>query len=253
MSLGAGAYDYRESHVNERRGAYYDNLYREGSALGFYWRHFERPFLERTFEALKARHPHGRYLDFACGTGRILQVGSTYFPDAMGIDVSEAMLEVARDKVPDARIVRADVLREKADVGRFEVITLFRFLVRAGALREPILRYLRSVIAEDGTLIVNNHRNARSLRGLTYRVSTKVRPTPFEGDLLRDDEVRDLLDRTGFTVEETYGFGVVPSFRGRLLMPPGMLLRLERRASKSERMSGWTKNRIYVCRPKAES
>ncbi len=248
MSTTRGEFDYRESHVNAGRGTYYDGLYRPGRALAFYWDNFEGPFLEKTFGALRERYPGGRYLDFACGTGRILEVGASYFSDATGVDVSEAMLERAREKVPDARIVKADVLSEPVDLGRFDVVTLFRFLLRAGKLREPVLRYLRSVINDDGTLIVNNHRNSRSVRGLSYRVAGRVRPNGFEGDLLSDREVRDLLKRTGFSVEESFSFGMIPSWHGRLLAPSGVLLAVERRSSSN--LKGATKNRIYVCRPR---
>jgi len=141
------ASDYRESHIRTGRGARYDAYYRPGTALAFYWEHFERPFLEEKVAEAVAGPGSRRYLDFACGTGRILQVGAAWIPDATGIDVSEEMLNVARQKVPRARIIRADVLRESVlDVGTFDVVTLFRFLVRAGLLREPILVWLRSVI-----------------------------------------------------------------------------------------------------------
>jgi SAM-dependent methyltransferase len=249
MSTVEGEYDYRHSHVNTGRGAYYDRLYRPGRALAFYWDHFEEPFLRERFAALRDRHPAGRYLDFACGTGRILQVGASFFADATGVDVSEAMLERARAKVPGARIVQADVLSDPIDLGRFDVVTLFRFLLRAGSLREPVLRYLRNVISDDGVLIVNNHRNARSLRGLSYRVAGRIRPNGFEGDLLTDRDMRDLLRRTGFTVEERFSFGVIPSWHGRLLAPSNLLLAVERRSSTSLRLQGATKNRIYVCSP----
>jgi ubiquinone/menaquinone biosynthesis C-methylase UbiE len=245
----AFSFDYRQSHVAPGKGARYDEIYRPGSALAFYWEHFERPYLERQFGRLQEAHPGGRYLDFACGTGRILEVGAPHFGTAVGIDVSDAMLTQARAKVPEATIVRADVLTEPVDVGTFDVVTLFRFLLRAGAeLREDVLRWLRTVIADDGTLIVNNHRNALSQRGLTYRIETTIRPNGFEEELLTDRQVEELLHRCGFRVVERYGFGAVPSLRGRLLVSPPVLLPLERRWTKSG-LQRFSKNRIYICRP----
>jgi SAM-dependent methyltransferase len=242
-------FDYRQSHVNPGKGGRYDALYAPGSALAFYWEHFERPYLEAQLGRVKLARPDGRYLDFACGTGRILEVGASYFGDVTGIDVSEVMLEVARAKVPAARIVRADVLTEPVDVGTFDVITLFRFLLRAGDLRDEVLHWLRGVIRDDGTLIVNNHRNAHSIRGVLYRIKHSIHPDAFRNDLLTDRQVEAMLRRSGFEVVEEFGFGSVPSFRGNLLAPRRVLIALERRLTGSGRLAQFAKNRIYVCRP----
>ena len=242
-------FDYRKSHVSKDKGARYDALYAPGSALAFYCDHFERPYIEAQFARVQKERGGGRYLDFACGTGRILAVGAAYFDDTVGIDVSEAMTTIARTKTPRAQIVEADVLTQPVDVGTFDVVTLFRFLLRAGVLRDDILDWLRGVIRDDGILIVNNHRNAHSVRGMTYRIGHTIRPDGFENELLTDREVAALLRRHGFDVVEAYGFGTVPSFRGRLLLPRWLLLALERRLSRSRRLMRFAKNRIYVCRP----
>jgi SAM-dependent methyltransferase len=242
-------FDYRQSHVNPGKGSRYDALYAPGSALAFYWDHFERPYLEAQFGRGKQAHPDGRYMDFACGTGRILEVGARYFEDVTGIDVSEAMSDLARAKVPSARIVRADVLAEPVDVGTFDVITLFRFLLRAGDLRDEVLCWLRGVIRDDGLLIVNNHRNAYSIRGLVYRIGERIHPDGFGNELLTDRQVETMVRRCGFEVVEEYGFGSVPSFRGKLLAPPRVLMPLERRLAGSGRLAQFAKHRTYVCRP----
>jgi SAM-dependent methyltransferase len=244
-------FDYRTSHTQPGKGIRYDTTYRPGTALAFYWQEFERPFLEAQFAAIRTAHPNGRYLDFACGTGRILSVGAKFFPDSVGIDVSKEMTIVAREKVPSAKILEVDVLTNPIDVGQFDIATLFRFLLRAGALREAVLGWLRTVIADDGTLIVNNHRNAYSLRGLIYRIGHRIRPDGFEHELLSDADVERMLRRNGFEVVERYGFGFVPSLRGRLLLPHGLLLRIERRAARSRAIARFAKNRIYVCRAAA--
>ncbi|MDP9483948.1 MAG: class I SAM-dependent methyltransferase [Chloroflexota bacterium] len=242
-------FDYRQSHVNPGKGSRYDALYSPGSALAFYWDHIERPYLEAQFGKVKQARPDGRYLDFACGTGRILEVGAAYFGDATGIDVSETMSELARAKVPSARIVRVDVLKEPVDVGTFDVITLFRFLLRAGDLRGDVLEWLRAVIRDDGLLIVNNHRNAHSIRGILYRIGHWIHPDPFGSELLTDRQVAAMVRRCGFEVVEEYGFGSVPSYRGSLIVPARVLMALERRLTGSGRTAHFAKNRIYVCRP----
>jgi SAM-dependent methyltransferase len=242
-------FDYRRSHVTPGKGRRYDATYASGRALALYWDHFERPFLEERFARFANRGTPVRYLDFASGTGRILDVAARHFDDLTGIDVSEAMVEVAREKVPTARIIRADVTSEEVDVGSFDVITLFRFILRARDLRDDVLDWLRSVVRDDGVLIVNNHRNAYSIRGLVYRLSHAFRHDGTETELLTDHQVEALMQRAGFAVSEAFGFGILPSIHGRLLLPARVVLRLERRLLRSRLAARFAKNRIYVCTP----
>src|SRR5438094_7124554 len=118
--------DYRDSHTGSDCAADYEAHYTRGRGY-FYWQYFEKPYLKKLFARLGKEFP-GRYLDFACGTGRILQLGAPYFAESFGIDVSETMLAVARRSAPTTRLIRADVTTGPPDVGPFTVISLFRFL-----------------------------------------------------------------------------------------------------------------------------
>ena len=208
-----------------------------------YWTHFEQPYLDELF-ARVARHRPQRYLDFACGTGRILQVGAPHFTESVGIDISPVMLEGARLKVPSAELICADVMVDSPDVGRFSVISLFRFLLNAQQpLRDGVLRWLRQVIEPDGILIVDNHLNRRSLEGIRHRIADSGRrPT--------DRNAREWLRRGGFDVIETYGFGIIPPWRPHPRIPSRPLLRMERGLQSSTSLQRVAKNRIYVCRPR---
>ena len=53
-----------------------------------------------------------------------------------------------------------------------------------------------------------------------------------------------MLGRTGFEVVETYGFGFVPSFHGRLLVPVALLDPIERRLSGGGPVARLAKNRL---------
>jgi ubiquinone/menaquinone biosynthesis C-methylase UbiE len=65
----------------------------------------EAPDLER-LEAFVAGIDAGRIVDIACGTGWLTRL---LRGDVVGIDQSEAMLRIARDRVPWGRFVRATV------------------------------------------------------------------------------------------------------------------------------------------------
>jgi SAM-dependent methyltransferase len=238
--------DYRGSHLAEECPARFDGHY-VGGRGHLYWVHFERPYLEALFARLSRERP-GRYLDFACGTGRILEIAFPHFPESVGIDVSPVMLSVARRRIPGARMIQADVTVDPPDVGSFTVISLFRFILGAeDPLREGVLRWLRSVITRDGILVLNNHLNRWSLTGLTHWLDNVLHGR--RGGPPTDAVVEALLRRCGFCIVERFGFGIIPPWRARTLVPSAPLLRLERRLRRSRALEAYAKDRIYLCRP----
>ena len=238
--------DYRSSHLAEECPAEFDGHYIHGHGQ-LYWKHFERPYLVKLFDRLGREYP-GRYLDFACGTGRILELACPHFIETVGIDVSEAMLTEARRRVPTARLIQVDVMTNPPDVGAFQVISLFRFILSAeDHLREGVLRWLRTVIAPGGVLVVNNHLNRWSITGLRHRLRNVVRGRP--GGPPTERYMETLLRRCGFEIVEAYGFGIIPPWRHTRWSPSTPLLRLERLLGASKRLQTYAKDRIYLCRP----
>jgi SAM-dependent methyltransferase len=241
--------DFSTSHSSPGRGRVYDDSYAAGS-LAFYWENFERPLLEKLFTLFsrQQRGSHLRYLDFACGTGRILQTASSYFSELVGIDVSESMLSEARRKVPQAKLIQADVCSETLDLGRFDVVTLFRFLLNAGEdLRRRTLSWVRSVITNDGILLLNNHRNAWSTYGLWCGLRNALGLRWH--NLLCDRSVHALLRRCGFRVVDRFGFGLIPHRSNHLLLPARFVRRAERTFGARACLQPFAENHIYVCRP----
>ena len=90
--------DYRDSHAS--RGDSYDARL-AGQPFDAYMARWEAWWLPRLVARL---HPDGvpRYLDFACGTGRITGIVAPLARESVGVDVSESMLSRARAKIPGA-------------------------------------------------------------------------------------------------------------------------------------------------------
>jgi ubiquinone/menaquinone biosynthesis C-methylase UbiE len=230
-----------------QRGGEYDARYNAG-ATWFYWEHFERPGLEQLFARLSSSQAQ-RYLDFACGTGRIMSVAARHFKEAVGIDVSESMLAKARLKVPQARLILADVVQSGIDIGRFDVITLFRFLLNADeALRDGVLSWVRRTIGDGGILIANNHCNSKSMRGAVHVLRNGIhlgKPRK----VLSDHAVRNLFAKHGFRVVEQLGFKILPSFENRTVLPGAVLNRFERLIARLPAAQRFMENHIYLCQP----
>jgi len=238
--------DYRVSHLGPDCAAKFDGHYTRGRGQ-LYWQNFEKPYLEKLFTRLGQEYP-GRYLDFACGTGRILQLGFPHFVESVGIDVSDVMLAEARRRVPGARFIQADVMVNPPTTSTFNVISLFRFILSAEHhLREGVLRWLRSVIAPDGVLVLNNHLNRWSPLGIIHRVDNIRHGRP--GAPPSDRDIERLLRECRFKVFERYGFGVIPPWRDRRPFLSTSLLYLEQLLGKSKTLQNYAKDRIYLCHP----
>jgi SAM-dependent methyltransferase len=160
--------DYRDSHLT--RGAVYDQTI-FSTPLDAYADRWEAHHLERVVQRLL---PVGilRYLDFACGTGRITQRVEPFAAESYGVDISESMLTVARSKCDKTRFVCVDLTREDPDLGLFDLVTSFRFFGNAqDELRGAALSAIARRMRPGGHLVINNHRNPRSLMALARRIA----------------------------------------------------------------------------------
>jgi SAM-dependent methyltransferase len=206
---------YREGST----GAGYGRRYVKTFAEGFYalqWREIERPLLRGILTGLAARGAT-RSLDFACGTGRILELHEETFPDVVGTDIAPEMLAFARKRYPGIRFVEADLTRTGAieAVANREVCTAFRFFLNAEpSLRAEVLDVLRNCLVDGGTLVANFHGNPASLVGLVYPIRNRLAGRSIN-KLMSESEAVALLEAHGFEVEELHWYGVWPPiFRG---------------------------------------
>jgi O-antigen/teichoic acid export membrane protein/SAM-dependent methyltransferase len=201
---------YREGST----GAGYGRRYVKTFAEGFYamqWRQIEGPLLRNIFARLAARGAT-RSLDFACGTGRILELHEEAFDDIIGVDISPEMLAFARSRYPGIRFVEADLTKTGAiaAVSNRQVCTAFRFFLNAEpSLRAEVLDVLRNCLVEGGTLVVNFHGNPASLVGLVYPIRNRLAGQTIN-KLMNPGEAIALLEAHGFEAKELHWYGVWP-------------------------------------------
>lgn len=193
--------DYSQSHL--QRGGTYDEAL-ASVPFDAYMAQLEKEFLLARIPIL---FPHGkpRYLDFACGTGRIMQTVAPLCSESIGVDVSETMLAEAQMKCPSVQFLQADVTRQDVDLGSFDLITSFRFFGNAQQkLRVAVLEVLHRLLKSDGYLIINSHRNPRSLATMLTRLSGG----DYAGVDLHFSGLKRLLRSTGFEIVTTKPIGV---------------------------------------------
>jgi len=91
----------------------------------------------------------GRVLDVGCATGNITR----YLGDAKGIDVSEAMIAIAKHYKVEAEV--ADIFNFESEE-KFDTITLFENNIGIGGsleMTEKLLEILKGLLKDDGRIL----------------------------------------------------------------------------------------------------
>lgn len=195
--------DYRDSHKG--RGQDYHAIFTDSPQTAALWQ-MERAALN---QAVRRYFPvqAPSHLDFACGTGRVLAHLQPLVASSTGVDISDSMLEVARQSSPDSEIIVGDLTREDLLPGRtFDLITAFRFFPNAQPeLRSQVMEKLSDMLTPRGIIIFNNHLNADSL----YQ-ALLVRTGRDPGHAMPMNEVDELVDSSGLRILEEHGFLLMP-------------------------------------------
>lgn len=241
--------NYRESHLGKGR-EYHDKFVR-GPYRSVIWELEQARLLEILTRFRTGQPTSIELLDFACGTGRILELFESRVDSAVGIDVSQSMLAVARVRLSKAELLHADLTREPVLANRrFELITAFRFFPNAEpALRNDAMRELVGLLANDGILILNNHLRCAGTKMRLRRAIRRLTGKGTDRDLhcMSDAEVEALVDRFGLSILEMHTLSVVPVLKEkRPLIPRWLFSSIERWASDRMLVARFANTRIYV-------
>lgn len=188
-------------------------------------------------EGIKNRFVH---LDFACGTGRIMNFFSDLTELQIGIDVSSDMLGIARN-CTKAKLILSENYSEVVDSLNKEdtiLISAFRFILNAEPRDvEDFVLFCERILAVTGKcyLLINNHGNKHSLRTLTPGVLSQ------NGNVLNHKKFQRKLISLNFRVIATREMQLLPS--GILRIIP-FLIKVEKRVGMC-RMFRFGINKIY--------
>jgi predicted TPR repeat methyltransferase len=241
--------DYRTAHVGPGSWAkdYDAKLFSPGSFDAAVWER-EQQLLDRIVHQHVLNHDS--YLDFACGTGRVLSHVEQNFRSSVGLDISDTMLAVACGRVRTATLVQGDATGDSTvlDERRFDFITAFRFFLNAQpSLRDDAMGFLASALKDgDSRLLFNVHGNRFSTRAL---VAAKAAITREQFASMSVGESMQLAARHGLEVIEWFGIGSYDKALLRL-MPLSLWRWAERLAPLPK---GFAVYLYFLCRRRSQS
>jgi SAM-dependent methyltransferase len=191
--------DYRTSHIH-KGSLYDDDLYKSG--WNRYLCHQEQMMIGIIIKRFFENRPI-RCMDFACGTGRITIILERLAKECIGVDLSPSMLEKAKEKCRNTTFFLCDITKNSPDLGIFDLITAFRFFGHAqNILRTEVLLALSGYLADDGYLVLNNHRNPSAPQNLLLHL------TGGETNMdLTVAKLRRQVETCGFRMVDLYGIG----------------------------------------------
>ena len=240
--------DYRDSHKSTKKPEDYDQkFWTPGTPEYLFWQ-IERQILEGILTARPNRPKLS--LDFACGTGRVLSWSQTQVDQCTGVDVSSAMLSVARERCPEAEIHEADITQNDDVVaGPFDLITSFRFFLNAQEeLRHEALAALRKRLAPEGLLAVNFHLNPLSPTGAYIGARSRIAGNP--RPIATVSKARKLLEAHDLDVVSVHGYAYM-FYRRPTLLFPNLTARVERTLARWNLASRFASHFIITGRPRS--
>jgi SAM-dependent methyltransferase len=246
---------YRKHFSKESKAEEYDRIhYGEGSYSEILWK-IEQSQLNAILEEFRQAHEQISYLDFAAGTGRILASMENRVDVATGIEISQAMIDRARERLRKANMICVDITQPGCEIeGKYDMITSFRFILNA----EPALRLagLRALAArlkdETSILIFNNHGNLYSHKLLFWpfhKLRFRGKSYSPEGNYLTNRQVRKIADQAGLQITRIVGCGMLGGKSSRLL-GKDLAAWVEERLSHLRFLRPFAGNQMYVARLK---
>lgn len=241
--------DYRLGHLDPGKGESYEHSFHVNDSRRWVWGWKQDVLKDILHEYFML--PPQRCLDFACGTGRITEFLVNYVEALTGVDVSDSMLAVAREKpaLASVRLLNMDITRENGlDDCRFDLITAFRFFLNAQPeLKREAMLKLSQLLAEDGVLVFDIHMNTHSLEAMLTRIYQAIRHFPYSNQM-SIKEARSLTEMAGLKVVQTYHYRVIPLIREHPKLPYRFIDRIERVFAKAGCLRRFSTQLVFVCK-----
>ena len=223
-----------------------------GSYSDLLWE-VEQRQLAAVLDEMRKTHERIDLLDFACGTGRIIGFLEDKVDRATGIDVSAAMVELAREKLGRSTMICKDITAAGDEIeGTYDLITAFRFALNA----EPslCLAAMKALAArlrdQTSVLVFNNHGNpfSHKLPAWPYHAVRRLGKGYIkEGNYMTNRRAAKIAAASGLTIERVLGCGLL-SAKSLRILGYDRAGRMEHALAQSRLLRPIAVNQMYVAR-----
>ena len=245
--------DYRQSHKAPEKGKRYHELFQNKNFTRIVWE-WEQDQLDSIFTERFDQQDKIKYLDFACGTGRIIRFfeNKGNINSAVGVDVSISMIEEAK-KHTKSKIIVADITREKIfPDNNFDFITAFRFFLNAQeSLKQEAMSALAQLLCENGILVFNIHMQEGSLYDIVAKVYNYFKRQKPTYNTVKLADIYKLTEINKLEIKTIYHFGLIPlRYEKNISTLYNVLKYIEGMFSKISFLQPVSRNLIIVCKKK---
>ena len=180
---------------DEVRSSY--DMVAETYAKKFFDELSRKPFDRRLLDEFAAALPARGVLDVGCGPGHVAGYLSERGLDATGVDLSPAMIKIARRLNPEIPFHVADMRELPAADSSVGGIAAFYSVIHIPRQDVPaVLLEFRRVLVLSGRLLVAVHGGSGTITTQNFM----GKHAPFEATLFDKDELVDLITTAGFEV-----------------------------------------------------
>jgi SAM-dependent methyltransferase len=165
-----------------------------------------------TYEAALERvdlKPGQRVLDIGCGVGAFLRLVADRGAEPFGLDASEALIELARERLPEADLRVGEMEALPYQQGTFDLVTGFNSFFFANDI-VTAAREAGRVAKPDAPVVIQvwgpHERNDLEAMKEIARPFLPPRPTdaPAEPDYSKLGVLEDIAEQAGLTPEHTF-------------------------------------------------
>ncbi|WP_171075113.1 class I SAM-dependent methyltransferase [Nonomuraea basaltis] len=203
---GVGVHDWAAIQECQVRELYDDVLVRIGASVTTP-RHLdddpEPPAARRSFDLAGIR-----VLDVGCGSGMFCRLAADRGAEVSGLDAAEPLLDLARERVPEASFTLGDMERLPYPDASFDLVTGMNSVHYADDHRQA-LREARRVTAPGGRLVAATWGPPETCEASAYlaALARLLPPLPDRGgggpfELSADGKLAALAETAGWTPEE---------------------------------------------------
>jgi SAM-dependent methyltransferase len=179
--------------------------------------HIVEHYLRKRTAFVTAACPPGPALDVGCGTGALAERLAARGYEMVGIDPSEGMLDVLRERCPAVRAIKASGTSLPFEDDSFDLVltvATLHHIADPGAVRQTLAEMVR-VSRPSGRVLIWDHNPRNPYWG---RLMARVPQDTGEERLIGEPELISGLRAGGAEIVSVAQLGLVPDFT-----PPALL------------------------------